>query len=78
MPANMTTQLDDARRALLTDNARDNLQAARIAFGRLTAYTVQLQSHLDAGRLDAETLATVARQARYLKLFAEELWVNLP
>ena len=78
MPANMTTTLDDARRRLLTDDARDNLKAARIAFGRLTAYTVQLQAQLDAGRLDAAALAAVVRQARDLRQCAEALGVNLP
>ena len=65
MPANLTTrvdtELDAARRKLLTDATA----AARVALGQLIAYIVQLQSRLPL--LDDMALQDARRQARDLR-----------
>ena len=69
MPANMTThtdtELDDARRALLTEATAADLIATRIALGQLTAYATQLQARLPL--LDDMALQDARRQARDLR-----------
>ena len=78
MPANMThhaTELDTARRALLTEAATADLTAARIALGRLIAHAVQLQSRLPL--LDDMALDAARRQARDLRQCAEALAVGV-
>lgn len=69
MPANMTThtdtELDTARRALLTEATAADLIATRIALGQLTAYATQLQARLHL--LDDMALQDARRQARDLR-----------
>lgn len=79
MPANMTThtdtELDAARRKLLTDATAADLTAARVALGQLIAYIVQLQSRLPL--LDDMALSAARRQARDLRQCAEALAIGV-
>ena len=76
MSANLTTQLDDARRALLTEATAADLAAARVALGRATAWATQTQQQL--ATLDDAALSAAHDWARDLRHVAERLTVNLP
>ena len=76
MPANLTTQRDTARRALLTEATAADLTAARMALGRATAWATQTQQQLET--LDDAALSVAHTWARHLRHVAERLTVELP
>ena len=76
MPANLTTQRDTARRALLTEATAADLAAARVALGRATAWAVQTQQQLET--LDDAALSAAHNYAWDLRHVAERLTVELP
>ena len=76
MSANMTTTLDDARRALLTEATAADLAAARVALAQAVAWATQTQQQL--ATLDDAALSAAHPWARHLRHVAERLTVELP